>query len=110
MKLYFLAPEGIDETYVTIVSEKVLLEKIGEYYYGWNDKEEYVKRTFDWAVAMSKKSAKDIETMSLARGHYYLCKSMSQVKSIKKREIRLQIEYLKEKMDELDDMNVFTEI
>lgn len=110
MKLYFLAPEGIDENFVTIVSEKVLLEKIGEYYFGWNDKEEYVKRTFDWAVAMAKKSAKDIETISLGRGHYYLCKSMAQVKSIKKREIRSHMDYLRDKMYEIDDMNVFTEI
>lgn len=110
MKIYFLAPEGIDENHVTIVSEKVLLEKIGEYYYGWEDKEKYVKRTFDWAVAMSKKSPKDIEMISLVNGHYYLCKSMAQVKSIKIRQIRLQIEYLKEQMGELDDMNVFTEI
>lgn len=110
MKLYFLVPEGIDENCVTIVSEKVLLEKIGEYYYGWPTKEEYVKRTFDLAVAMAKKSAKDIETTSLANGHYYLCKSMAQVKSVKKREIRSYMDYLRDKMYELEDMNVTTEI
>lgn len=110
MKLYFLVSEGIDENFVTIVSEKVLLEKIGEYYYGWNNEEFYTKRTFDYAINMTKKSAKDIETISLGRGHYYLCKSMAQVKSIKKREIRSHMDYLREKMDELEDMNVTTEI
>lgn len=112
MKLYFLVTEGVSENDVTIVSEKVLLEILGERYCGDEDAEWRIKRTLEWAVDMTKGSTKEMETTCLADGNYYLCKSMAQVKSIKKREIRLQIEFLKEQMHELEEqsMNVKSRI
>ena len=104
MKIYFLVTEGVGENFVTIVSEKSLFEMFEQYYGILEDAD--INRKFKWAVDMSKGSAKDIETINLQNGHYYLCKSMAQVKSIKKKEIRLQIEYLREQMDELEDMNI----
>jgi hypothetical protein len=38
--------------------------------------EYHINRKFKWAVDMSKGSAKDIETINLQNGHYYLCKSI----------------------------------
>lgn len=110
MKLYFLVPEGVSENDVTIVSEKSLIEVLVERYRGYDDAEWRVKKTFEWAVNMAKGSTKEIQTICLTDGHHYLCKSMAQVKSIKKREIRSQIEFLKEQMDELEDMNVINRI
>ena len=106
MKIYFLVTEGVGENFVTIVSEKSLLEMFEQYYGSLETAEYHINRKFKWAVDMSKGSAKDIQTINLQNGHYYLCKSMAQVKSIKKREIRLQIEFLREQMDELYDMNI----
>ena len=106
MKIYFLVTAGVGENFVTIVSEKSILEMFEQYYRGFENAEYYINTKFKWAVDMSKGSAKDIESISLQNGHYYLCKSMAQVKSIKKQEIRLQIEYLREQMDELEDMNI----
>ena len=106
MKLYFLVSDGVGENDVTILSEKSFLEMLGERYRGYGEWEESIKRTFEWAVDMAKGRTEDLQTIPFMNGHYYLCKSMAQVKSIKKQEIRLQIEFLREQMDELYDMNI----
>tara|TARA_B110000503_G_scaffold59783_1_gene95210 strand:- start:154 stop:495 length:342 start_codon:yes stop_codon:yes gene_type:complete len=103
MKPYFLISDGVGENDVTIVSEKSLLEMLGERYRGYDDAEESIKRTFEWAVDMAKGRTKHLQTIDLMKGHFYLCKSMAQVKAVKKREIRLQIQCLKEQMGDLED-------
>ena len=110
MKIYFLVTEGVGENDVTILSEKSFLEMLGEKCRGWGDAEESIKRTFEWAVDMAKGRTEDLQTIPFMNGHFYLCKSMAQVKSIKKREIRLLIECLKEQMADLEYMNVNSRI
>ena len=110
MKLYFLVSDGVGENDVTILSEKSFLEMLGEKCRGYDDAEESIKRTFEWAVDMAKGRTEYLQTISFMNGHFYLCKSMAQVKSIKKREIRLLIECLKEQMADLEYMNVNSRI
>lgn len=106
MKLYFLVTEGVGENDVTIVSEKSLIEMLNDRYRDYADKDECVKSAFEFAVNNTKCSPQDMDLLYVMNSHVYVCKSIAQVKAIKKLEIRVQIENLKEKMYELEDMNI----
>lgn len=113
MKLYFLVTECIGENNVTIVSEKMLFNMASEQYKNDGD-ESVAQRMFNYIVGMANGKADDIDALCLdypEAGYssifkQYVCKSMAQVKAVKKREIRLQMELLKAQMTHLEYMNI----
>ena len=104
MKFYFLVTSGVGQNYVTIVSEKSLLDMLYDKYKDYGDgKDEYAKVAFELAVDNTKRSAKDMTSLHLMNDNFYVCKSMEQVKAVKKFEIRL---YLEDCMYELENMSI----